>query len=243
MLPLLAAAFNILVTILLPLGVLVYCLAKKRHWVLPFLAGIATFLLSQSFTRIPLLGWLNGQLWFVAFTYGHPALYSIFLGFTAGLFEETGRYLAMRLMKNHRGPSQAMVFGLGHGGIEAVLYGGVQTLQALFANLPLLMLSSPLIIALTGFERLFAIAAHVCFSLLVMRAVEKRNPAWLLLAILLHTALDAPIGLLPLWFGVGTLGIELYLACFVVLLAIFTWTTRSRPSGQNPPNSPQRGQS
>ena len=43
------------------------------------------------------------------------------LAFTAGLFEETGRWIFLRfLCRNHSSWLHGLSFGLGHGGIEAV---------------------------------------------------------------------------------------------------------------------------
>ena len=45
--------------------------------------------------------------------------YALFLGFTAGLFEEVGRYLAFTtILKKRLDWKNAVAFGIGHGGIE-----------------------------------------------------------------------------------------------------------------------------
>ncbi|MDL2294538.1 YhfC family intramembrane metalloprotease [Ruminococcaceae bacterium OttesenSCG-928-D13] len=233
MLPrILGAVFNVLVALVLPLGALAVCLARKRyrHYVLPMLVGTLTFLLSQTFTRVPLLGWLGGQAWYVAFT-TQTVPYALFLGLTAGLFEELGRFIAMRLMRRHRGFGSALAFGLGHGGVEAVWLVGINYLAVLLLYGGTLALYPWDQIFAAGFERLFAILAHIGFSVLVMRSVENKRPWGLVAAILLHAALDAGIVLLAqrvnsLWVVEGAI------AAFS--LGLFVYVLASRPKTAAP---------
>lgn len=217
--------FNILVMLVLPLGVLVWLIVKKRRLVLPFLIGALTFLASQIWLRVPLLRWMQGKTWYIAFGMGHPALLSILLGLSAGIFEEGGRYIAMLLMRKHRGFDSAVTFGIGHGGMEAARL--VSNSLYYLSHQMLLEGISPLAIASAGFERLCTIVVHVAWSVMVMRAVERKNPLWLLLAIGLHTAYDAPIGLFHL-AGIGTLGIESYLFLFAAGMLAFLLFTRPK---------------
>ncbi len=98
----------------------------KVAWVV-FAIGAVTFIMSQ-LVHIPLLGWLTrmfqeGRLptppeeWHLVFN-------AVVLGLAAGLSEETMRYLVYRYwIKDVRNWSQALVFGAGHGGIEAIWVG------------------------------------------------------------------------------------------------------------------------
>ena len=53
-------------------------------------------------------------------------LYAIYGGLAAGLFEETGRLAAMGLcMKKRLDKQNAIMYGIGHGGIEAILIAGL----------------------------------------------------------------------------------------------------------------------
>src|SRR5262249_16218571 len=61
---------------------------------------------------------------------GVPIRYAIYGCLAAGLFEEIGRYLGMRFLVRPTGnPGTAVAYGLGHGGIEAVLLGGLAMTQ------------------------------------------------------------------------------------------------------------------
>lgn len=224
--PLLAMVFNMMVCFGIPLGVLVYLAARRRRQLLPYAIGVLTFLASQVFTRIPLLQLLRGQPGFVAFTMMQPALYALFLGFTAGLFEECGRLIAMGALRKHRTFADALAFGVGHGGVEAAMVG-VQLLAALGQQQAALAAAPPLMIALSGIERLFAMVLHVALSVFVMYGVAHKKPLWVVLALLLHTATDAAIGLIPL-VGGGLFAIEATLILFALLSALLALGLRRR---------------
>lgn len=210
--------------------------AAARHvsrWGL-FWAGAATFVASQV-VHLPLNAGLTAAFqagWLPTPPAQHQLIFNAtLLGLTAGLCEETARYLVLRLwQRGARGWRPALMFGAGHGGIEAIFTGGlivVTLLQlAYYSQQPDLGAlglpagaaaqieqalntwnTSPAYLGLVpGVERLFAICLHLGLSVMVMRAVTRRNPGWLLLAILWHTAANA----VALWV-VGTTG-NVYLA-------------------------------
>ena len=215
----LAAVFTVLVCMVLPLGVLAVLLVQRRGLAFSFAIGVATFLISQVFTRIPLLGVLQGNPGYVAFALGQPALYAILLALSAGVFEEGGRFIAMKLTRRHRTFADALAFGMGHGGVEAFLVG-INSLYALLYQREALAQSPPLMVALSGIERLLAMTLHIGLSVMVMYAASHRKPVWLGVALLLHTLVDAAVGLFPLW-GLGVMAIEGWLAlCAAVTVAL-----------------------
>src|SRR5215212_5914038 len=64
-------------------------------------------------------------------TYG-PLYSAVILGLSAGVCEEVARYLVYRYwLKDARHWRQALMFGAGHGGIEAILLGGLALLGAI----------------------------------------------------------------------------------------------------------------
>ena len=106
------------------------------------------------------------------------------------------------------------MLGIGHGGIEAMVFGGVQVAASVTSLLSLqsvdlttLNLSadqmtalshqletlngSPLWAALPFMERCFAMVIHVLLSLLVWRAFAQRKAWYVPLAIAYHAAFDA----------------------------------------------------
>lgn len=145
-------------------------------------------------------------------------LYALYGGLAAGLFEETGRFLAMRfLMKKSLNRENAILYGIGHGGVEAVLITGMayisnlvmavvinaggldamlaaydeSTAQAVYGQLSQLWLLSPATFLLAGVERISAILLHITLSWLVYRAVKGGKPGYYLLAVGIHFLVDA----------------------------------------------------
>ena len=121
----LAAVFNIAVCIGIPLGALVWLALRRRTGVKVFLLGAAGFFVSQMLVRQPLLALLGQTDGYRLFTAAHPVAQALFLALTAGLAEETARYLVFCLLARNKQPERGtpLWYGLGHGGLEAVLVG------------------------------------------------------------------------------------------------------------------------
>jgi len=153
----------------------------------------------------------------------HAIAFAVYASLAAGLFEESGRYLGMRLLVLPSGnPGTAVAYGIGHGGLESIFVGTFALAQAfafsvlldlgkleaaLGSSLPPEALNQVRVsleyltlggLALGTFERLVALLLQIALSLIVWRAVEarQRHLRWLALAILFHAAIDFPAGLL-----------------------------------------------
>ena len=128
-----------------------------------------------------------------------PWLYYVYAALAAAVFEETGRLIAMKFwMKKWLDFPNALMYGIGHGGVEAILLGGLSgisnlvsmlminsgamqnTLAALpaeSANQTVSQLSAlwttpaPLFFV-SGIERISAIILHIGLSLLIYQAVK-----------------------------------------------------------------------
>lgn len=206
-----------------------------------FFAGGVTFIASQvahipfnSLVLNPLLtqfGWdpvsdIMARYWV-----------AIIFGLSAGVFEEVARYVVYRVwMKDVRTWREGVFFGLGHGGVEAIILGALAGL-ALYAALAFQSTdfealepdqlqaitlqfeaywASPWYEVLLGLiERCFALMVHVSLALLVLQAFLRRNLWWLMVAIIWHALVDAVavFGLYtwgPYWTeaGVGLLGLS-----------------------------------
>ena len=100
-LSILAMLFTMLLTIVLPIGVMIVLHKKGGKWS-TFFIGVAIFIifamilesiLHSLIFMSPLGKTLQANLW----------LYALYGGLTAGLFEETGRFLAFRyFLKNQK---------------------------------------------------------------------------------------------------------------------------------------------
>ena len=198
-----------------------------------FPIGLGWFLMRRLKEPFPV--WAMGALAFVASQIVHlPLNYALGLlgpprgvalmplpvvglvaGLSAGICEEVARWLAFRhVLRRSRSWNSAVVFGAGHGGIEAIAFGFLVALglanvllapaaasmglsedqQAALRHAARLYWQTPWYHpVLAGWERLCAIAFHIGASTLVLRAIVRRNVGYLLAAIGLHAALNFPI--------------------------------------------------
>lgn len=249
-----------LAVIALPLVVAYYVQRRyKPGWGL-FGIGAATFIASQ-ILHIPfnLLIQQSGFLPEDMTVFSNLLVTGLFLGASAGFFEEGARYLTYRYWaKKARSWRQGVMMGVGHGGIEAILLvgigglanvlifaiwqnGGMQDIvppeQAeLFQAQVDALFSTPLyLIPLGFFERVFAMTFHVAASLLVMQVFIQNRARYWFAAFGLHTGLNATavvVQQLALTrFGQnGSLITETILAVFALL---FAWIIfKLRPSAE-----------
>lgn len=231
-----AVCFTLALTVLLPVGLMIFFKKKGGSWA-AFGIGAAVFVLfamileSALHTVLflsPLGGVLQNNLW----------LYALYGGLAAGIFEETGRFLAFRfLLKKHTEPITALSYGAGHGGTEAFLIVGLSMLSnlalilmasagipessPLFPMAEEIMQISPGMFLWAALERASAILFHISSSVLVFAAVHGRKKLWLYpAAVLLHACLDliavAANGRLPI---AAVEGITLLFAAAVALYA------------------------
>lgn len=223
-------------------------------WLL-FVAGAITFGLSQAL-HLPLNEGIFALIgepstlpeWAIAFI----------LGLTAGICEETARYAAYRwVLRDLRRWREALMFGVGHGGIESIVFVGLMVGVALL-NMTALQRAdleawglpggqttqlgkqldaywgqawaTPLLAAA---ERLFSITFHVGMAVLVLQAVIQRQPSYWLLAIGLHTAGNA-LAVITLNAGWSLLATEGVIGIFalVALVIILRFRPKVGSSGE-----------
>lgn len=213
-----------LVALVFPLAVLVLCIVRPRwrRYIKPFLLGVATFLIFQNLTRIPLLQYvLPGQSWYVLLRMSSPVLCTILIGgLSAGLFEEGGRFAMMHILKPHqRTAAAAIAFGIGHGGFEAAQIA-VPQLAGWISAPVLVAAQSWWAYGLSGVERLLAIGLHIGLSVLVMEAVRKKRWWQALVSILIHGAANS-VAVLTLQFSGNALLSEAALLPFSAVLLVF----------------------
>lgn len=196
-----SSLFTILCALVLPIGAAIYlCVRRQGIWK-PLLFGALTFVLFQVLIRIPIIqSVLPNTEWFLTMSYTQPVVHAIFLGVTAALVEEFGRYVIMRLfLKKNLCLMDGVSFGIGHGGIEAVLIAGIGALMMLVTDIGSV---EPTIMLAGGFERIFTMICHVGWSVMVMKSVREKKIVWLLLAFITHTILDTFVGL-AVYMGMG----------------------------------------
>ncbi len=238
----------------LPVGLVIYFYKKERIALVAVAVGVLVFLVTQIFTRIPLLSFLSSFDWYRQMA-ANIFLIAFFLSLTAGLFEEIGRYFGFKLfLKKHLSWKNGIAYGIGHGGIEAIILVGFAYINNLVysflinsgqfaeviapqigpemaAYIQTQLLDVPAYMFLVaGLERVFTIVVHIALSLVVLLAVTKGKTIYLLYAILLHAAVNLPAVLIP-GLGYNILYAELYLLILAVIGCIFI--RRSRKSFSN----------
>ena len=206
-------------------------------------AGALVFFVSQIILRlpwqIPLGRWIQGHSeWLIPFL--------LFSSFTAGLFEESGRWAGYRyVLKNERSRRIGVMFGLGHGALEAILLAGlplagllvgwVMAARGLVAPGPALDGIRQQIggldfwkVQLAALERASAMAVHVGLALIVLQVWMRGGIKWLLLAILLHFAVNALAAILVLRLQLSPLIGELVLVLMAAAVLTLGWRLSAR---------------
>ncbi len=221
-----SAVPSLIVTVILMIAipVIFFLFWRKKHkqqtkisWLI---AGAVGFIVSARVLELgvhliclaadnPVSRFINGNT--VAFV-----LYGIIM---AGVFEECGRYVVLKyIMKKNRTPENAVLYGIGHGGIEvlaivlpqmitylaaAVLFssGNVEnacsalniTEKTAAAALPSVQAAAAFdygMMAMNVTERLFAMLVHIGLTVIVYYGVVNAKKALLPGAILLHMLTD-----------------------------------------------------
>jgi len=245
----------VITMILLPVGLAIWL---RRRFAVPWLlfcVGMLTFVGSQIY-HIPLNSWLDDLGVIGSISADAPDLWrtAVILGLSAGISETLARvllfYFLFRRQLADRFADGVMV-GLGHGGIEAMIVGGVFTAGSLSSLLALrgvdlatLSLSSaqltavteqlasiqnsPWLVGLSLVERLIALTLHVTISVLVWHAFKKRQVWPVLLAVAWHSFLDATVVYAPQFLDI--VWVELILLGMVLPGAIWLWRQWPAPT-------------
>ena len=217
-------ALTITVVLMIAIPVLLFVYWRRRHrkqtnisWLI---AGAVGFIVSARVLELgvhylcivadnPVSRYINGNV----------AAYVIYGITMAGVFEECGRYVIMKwVLKRNRTSENAVMYGIGHGGIEiltvllpsiitylavAVLFstGNVENaLKALkiteenaSAVLPAVRAAASFnytMIFMNVFDRLSAMFLHIGLTVIVYHGVIRAKGGFLLSAIILHMLMD-----------------------------------------------------
>ena len=236
--------------IIIPVILFIVWKVKTHEKVLPVIIGAVTWLLFAIILKLapayfllqadnPIAKTISGNIW-----------YSMMLaGVLAGVFEETGRFIAFRtVLRKYENRRASLSYGIGHGGFESI-YVGIQFLTfpimgiminngmgdqitagmdeaakaALFTQLGgYASLTIPECL-LGVFERIPSIVTHIAFSVLVFAAAREKKYVFLYpLAILIHAFVDFS----TVFYQAGMIpmwGMELIITGFAAATAYFAW--------------------
>ena len=182
----------------------------------PAVVGAVTFVVfAQVLEGVPKAIFFGGGTGVSQYVLTHAWAYTLIGCLLAGVFEEVGRYLAFRfLLKRYTNRRDAVTYGIGHGGIEAILVlgltainniaiaqlvnsGSIETITNGLTGAQLDQVQAQ-IAAVASFgaanlllglaERAIAMTLHISLSVVVFRAVRQRKAGYLGLAVALHAS-------------------------------------------------------
>lgn len=219
---------DILICFGIPLGYLIYIIVNKRQNIKFYFVGVCAFTISQVFLRLPILNKvLPNMTWFLTMENFYPIIYCIFCGITAGLFEETARFIGFKAIikgKDKIDWSSGVAFGIGHGGIEAILITGfnciAELIKVINSNTDLSGSVTVINALMPGVERLLAMTVHVGLTLLVLYGIKVKSKRYLVLAIFIHGVIDSFSGIIPA-LGFNIYLVEVWCAIWAIGLLIF----------------------
>ncbi len=233
----------------IPMGGIIYLKVKHKVSLKAFFIGMATFFIAVQILEAPIHNYfLNINKNTSEFLLGNPVIYMLYGGLMAGIFEETARLISFKYLIKDRNDITAVTYGLGHGGIEAILIGGVSSLNAiLYSNLinnggfqstmekalvskdlisttyDHFVNSSSILWLMPGVERVIAIVIQISLSIIVFYAVKERKYIFFLVAILIHAVIDFPAALYQVGVISNVYVIELITLIAAIVLAVITF--------------------
>ena len=241
---------HVIITMLALFAVLIAAVwyARKKYkinFAVLGLGAVAFFASSQVLEKIVHLLVLHPQKdGTVPLMTENPLLYVIYGICMAALFEETARLIFFKWLEKKRTleDSDALAYGLGHGGLE-LLYLGMGSLISLLILFSLLESSNPDLanllpkntletvqslsgwqVYLLGVERVLALVMQIGLSFWVYQAVRQKNWIYLVTAYGLHAFFDLAPSLSQVGWISNPLLVEGLLAVEVVLFVYFTKT-------------------
>lgn len=239
---------HVIITMLALFAVLIAAVwyARKKYkinFAVLGLGAVAFFASSQVLEKIVHLLVLHPQKdGTVPLMTGNPLLYVIYGICMAALFEETARLIFFKWLEKKRTleDSDALAYGLGHGGLE-LLYIGMGSLISLLILFSLLESSNPDLanllpqntletvqslsgwqVYLLGVERVLALVMQIGLSFWVYQAVRQKKWIYLVAAYGLHALFDLAPTLSQVGWLSNPLLVEGLLAVEVIIFIYFT---------------------
>lgn len=239
---------HVIITMLALFAVLIAAVwyARKKYkinFAVLGLGAVAFFASSQVLEKIVHLLVLHPQKdGTVPLMTENPLLYVIYGICMAALFEETARLIFFKWLEKKRTleDSDALAYGLGHGGLE-LLYLGMGSLISLLILFSLLESSNPDLanllpqntletvqslsgwqVYLLGVERVLALVMQIGLSFWVYQAVRQKKWIYLVAAYGLHALFDLAPSLSQVGWLSNPLLVEGLLAVEVVIFIYFT---------------------
>ncbi|WP_195262624.1 MULTISPECIES: YhfC family intramembrane metalloprotease [unclassified Clostridium] len=241
--------FSLLVSVIVPIGGIIFLKRKYNVSLKTFFIGAAAFFIFAQILEAPIHSYflkLNSTT--SGFLLSTPIAYMLYGGLMAGIFEETARFLCFKFIIKDRDVMSGVTYGLGHGGMEAILIGAISSINSLvYSNLinkggfqsimeglsvpkevisatyDQFVNSSSIMWAMPGIERIFAMVIHISLSIIVLYAVKERKYIYYVLAILIHAVIDFPAALYQVGVIKNIFLVEGVIFITVLILAMYVF--------------------
>lgn len=195
-------------------------LQGKGKYIFFFMLGFLCFAVAQPLLRLPLLQMLQQTTGFTMAYITNPLLCGVLVALTAGIFEETFRFLFKAIfMKPARSTiRQPILFGLGHGISEVCVM--------LYPVIPTISMFTLDQLSIVFAERIMALTLHVSLTIMVWNGFQRgRKAACLLSAILVHGLADALIPIISS-FSTSVSMIEGAIAVVATGMVVYAYHSR-----------------
>lgn len=248
-----AMVVTLLLSLLLPIILFIIIRRSSKYVTGAVVAGALAFYLSQMLIRLPIIQVVLPKFeWYRQFS--HKLVpYIFFLALSAGLFEETARFLAYKLLLREKQVWKcAIAYGIGHGGIEAVLIVGITYINNIVLSIMIntssfhsfmrnkvdekmltgiyeALVETPAGLFLAaGVERMLTIAVHIALSVLILEGIVRKYPLHTYaMAVFSHTAINFSCVYLA-YLKVNYWLIELFLAIVAVGALVYVHGSKRR---------------
>jgi uncharacterized membrane protein YhfC len=178
----------------------------------------------------------------------------------AGIFEETARFLSFKILKKkYNGIGTGLAYGIGHGGIEAILLAGLPMINTIIFSIMLntgnmeritvqlqgdaleqintqmttILTTSPYLFLVGGIERIFSIGVQLSLSIIVFYSIRGKNNLWLYpSAIILHAIIDIPAAAMQVGVIKNTIVVELFVLIGAIISIIIAKYTHEKLKGK-----------
>ncbi len=255
-------AINVLIGIALTIGPAIFFSKKYKASSRVYVIGMVTMLIFayiiEGLFNITIAGMPMGTV-----IYSNAFLKAVYGAFMAALFEETGRFVAMRFwMHRERGNDMnAFMYGAGHAGLEAftiLVYSMAVTFYyamlikngqldsmmgtldeaskaVLITQAQTIAGTNPAVYLVAAVERTAAVALHIALSVIVWQAVNKPGKTYYVaIAFVVHFLVDFIAG----YLGTKTIALTeilVVLASFGVLVYAVRIQKKNKQNEQTEP--------
>lgn len=240
---------SLIISLFVPIVGMIYLKKKYNASLKVFFIGALAFFIAVNIIESPIhtyfLSYNKGT---ASFLLNNPVAYMLYGGFMAGIMEETARLISFKFFIKGRDTTTALTYGIGHGGIEAILIGALGSLNSIVyailinkggfqsimegasvskdvidATYNQFVNTSSLLWLMTGIERLIALSVQIALSVLVLYAVKERKYIYYVIAIISHAIMDFPAALYQLGVLKNVYLVEISILVMAIILVTFVF--------------------